>query len=271
MAGRPDPHDLIVGNLPLAHKIAYDYLARAPRHTDRDDVISAALLGLVEAADRYNPHTGVPFGAWAPARIYGAVIDAARNADPLSRRTRDNVRNLQRVEDQLVVENGTHPADTDLAHRSGLSVDRVRKLRSDLHAGVVLSLDETLPGGDDTFTLQLVDADPTPLEALERREVDAYLADAVASLPERLREVVVSYFHRGETNAQISERLGVTPQRVSQLRIEALRMLRGGLDTAYPSGDAQVAQPGTGRTLSAAVSYAAAVAARRTYAQRLSP
>lgn len=258
---------LVEDHVVLARKIAFDYLSKAPRHTDADEIVSAAFLGLVEAASRFDPDAGVPFGRWASARITGSIVDAARAADPLSRRARTNVRDLQRLEEQMTSASGAAPADEDLAARAGLPVDRVRKLRQDLHAGVVVSLDEAMPGGVETFATQLIDADPGPLETLERREVDAYLADAVATLPERLREVVEGHFHRGETNVQIAERLGVTPQRVSQLRSEALRVLRTGMEAQYPTEETR--PPGGVRPVSSTASYAAAAAARQTYARRL--
>lgn len=258
---KADVHTLVEDHLALAHKIAYDYLARAPRHTDRDDVVSGALLGLVQAAARFDGSKGVPFVAWARQRIYGGVVDAARGNDPLPRRTRDNVNVLRAAADQLT-RDGQDATDLAIAEKTGLPLDRVRKLRADLHAGVMVSLDETFPTREDNFALQLVDADPTPLESLEKRELDAALVGAVSGLPERMREVIEAHFVRGESNGEIAGRLGVTPQRVSQLRMEALRKLRGVLDADEPS-----LQPS--RPVTAAVSLAASMHARRMYAAQL--
>jgi RNA polymerase sigma factor for flagellar operon FliA len=276
-----DTESLIITWMPLARSIATDFLARAPRHTDRDDIISAAFLGLVEAANRYDPSTGVPFNRWAPTRIRGAILDAARACDPLSKSTRKEIRELQAAEEALTQQHGTtHVGDEALAATLGWDVATIRAARAQFHRALSTSLDAVLDdAGEESFSVRLVDADPTPLETLERRELDRYTADAIATLPDRLREVVSAYYLRSEPSTVTAERLGLTPQRVGQLRREGLDMLKAGISAQYEQVRAQTAtpspaassRPGTAaRKAAQLASYAAALAGRSTFAERLS-
>ena len=276
---RTDTHELIVTWMPLARSIAYDYLARAPRHTDRDEVISAAFLGLVEAAHRYNPQTEVPFAKWAPIRIRGAIGDAARAADPLSKQARRDVKAVHAAEDALAQALGGTVTDAELAAQLGWDVTTIREARAQFHRAVVTSLDADSGESGETFAVRLIDADPTPLERLERAELDRYMVDAVHTLPERLQDVLNSYFFAGESSAATAERLGLTQQRVGQLRKEALTMLRAGISAQYEDlyeRTGQVAPapaatpPAAARQAARVASYAAAVAAQSTFAQRVS-
>ena len=108
-----------------------------------------------------------------------------------------------------------------------------------------------------------------PLEVLEQRERATYVRDALACLPDRLKEVVVGYFLDGESSADLAARLGVTESRVSQMRTEALRLMRAGIEAQY---DGQQPAPVTdaGKTAYRQAAYAAELAARSTYATRLS-
>jgi RNA polymerase sigma factor FliA len=106
-----------------------------------------------------------------------------------------------------------------------------------------------------------------PSEVLEQRERARYVHDALACLPERLREVVVAYFFEGVTSAEIAEQLGVTESRVSQMRTDALKLMRAGIEAQY--ADKPASDP-VGRGSHRAAAYAAELAARSSFATRLS-
>ncbi len=108
-----------------------------------------------------------------------------------------------------------------------------------------------------------------PVELLEQRERQRYLRDALACLPDRLREVVQGYFLDGRSSADIAGRLGVTESRVSQMRTDALKLMRAGLEAQYaePHRARRAAEPPAPR----AGAYAAAVASRSSFLARLAP
>ena len=273
-------HELVIAWMPLARTIAAEYLARAPRHVDRDDILSAAFLGLVEAANRHEESTGVPFSSWAGTRIRGAVLDAARAADVLPRTARRAVRLVQDAHAELEQHSPGAVSDREVAASLGWDVEKVRTTKAAFGRGVVASLDAVIGDGtDDSYAARLVDADPTPLERLERAELDRYVADAVAALPPRLADVLTSYYLDGEASTDTAERLGLTTQRVGQLRKEALELLRAGLGAQYddvrastggsPEGADQTSSAAASRRAERLASYAASVASASTFAQRV--
>jgi RNA polymerase sigma factor for flagellar operon FliA len=268
--------------VPLVHHAVSAYAFRLPGYVDVDDLTGAAFLGLVEAARRFDPDRGVPFEAWALNRIRGAIFDAARAVDFASRRTRSDARRVDAVVEEMTQSLGRRPSDAEVTERMGLSPEDLQTLRAKVHQGFVLSLDAQFDDAEDSglgFADVLVDADMPPLETLERRELDAYVRDCVASLPDRLRYLVEQLFFHGRTASDLALEMGVTDSRVSQLRSEAMRLLREALGAQYeeifgrtasgskpPASGSGGSAPGSSRR---GQEVARAAAARSSYAQRL--
>jgi RNA polymerase sigma factor for flagellar operon FliA len=137
---------------------------------------------------------------------------------------------------------------------------------------VVLALEhEVSDDTDEDLTLVDVLTDRgavEPLEELETRELHAYLRDAVNLLPERQRLVVVGYFLEGRTSQELARFLGVTESRVSQLRSEALAMLKEGIEAQYAALPAN-AEPVTGRVARRKANYANAISEASAWRNRL--
>jgi RNA polymerase sigma factor for flagellar operon FliA len=260
--------DLIESHLPLVRHIVIQVALRFPRHVDRRELARAGALGLVEAAQRFDPERGVPFQRFAASRIRGAILDAVRAADWAPRSVRTSARRLDLVEQRLAVEQGRVPSAGELADALRVSPAELADLRAKVSRSVVLAL-EYLTATEDDLNLGDVLADRTvvePEEALESRELVGYLHDAVRLLPERHRAVVVGYFLDGRTSRQLAVDLGVTESRVSQLRTEALSMLREGIGAQY---DSALAETGRSRAARRRASYAAAISDASTWRHRL--
>jgi RNA polymerase sigma factor FliA len=208
-----------------------------PRHVDREELARAGALGLVEAARRYDEARGVPFERFAAQRIRGAILDSVRAADWAPRSVRLLARRLEATEQHLASELGRVPNLPEMADALGVDMDELARLRDRLFRSVVLALDhETSDDSDEDLTLVDVLSDTSavePSEELESRELHTYLRDAVKLLPERQRFVIVGYFLEGRTSQELARFLGVTESRVSQLRSEALRNLRLGIEAQY--------------------------------------
>jgi RNA polymerase sigma factor FliA len=232
--------ELIHEHLRLVGPIATQMAAGFPRHVDRQDLAGAGALGLVEAAGRYDPDRGVPFRRFAAARIRGAILDTVRAFDWAPRSLRRSARQLHRAEQSLAIEHGRMPSSDELAAELGVSPSAIAVLRSNIARAAVLALEHGLEHGSDgvddghAIDDRLVDRTaPEPGDALEDRELVGHLRAAVRQLPDRQRVVIVGYFMDGRTSQELAGRLGVTESRVSQLRSQALAMLRGAIESRY--------------------------------------
>lgn len=225
--------ELVRDHLPLVAHEVRDVLGRVPAHVSRDELSSAGMLALVQAARGFDPTRGVPFAAFARRRIRGAVLDELREMDWASRSVRRRAREIDQVRERLAGAAGRAPSATEVAAASGLTTAELARHDSDLARASVGSLhdvpDDALGGLPGTRPVE-------PDAVLLHRERTAYLHDAVAALPERLRVVVENYFIGDRPMAQIAAELGVTESRVSQMRAEALVLMRSALNVAFGTG-----------------------------------
>ncbi len=228
---------LVEEHLDLVHHVVFQVAVHFPRHVDRDDLARAGALGLVEAARRYEAARGVPFNRFAAQRIRGAIIDAVRSADWAPRSVRVQARRLDAAELELSTRLGRAPSAAETAAALGMSLDDLAALRERLYRSVVLAFEHmTVDTEDEELSLLDVIEDRTAVEPsaeLEDRELHTYLRDAVALLPERHRLVVVGYFLEERTSDDLARFLGVTESRISQMRSEALAMLKDGIERQY--------------------------------------
>jgi RNA polymerase sigma factor for flagellar operon FliA len=261
---------LIEEHLPLVKHIVFQVAVHFPRHVDRDELARAGALGLVEAARRYDDDRGVPFDRFAAQRIRGAILDAVRAADWAPRSVRTLARKLESVEQRLATELGRVPSSAEMAQALDMTRDELSRLQDRMFRSVVLALEhEVSDDTDEDLTLVDVLRDRTalePLEELETRELHAYLRDAVELLPERQRLVIVGYFLEGRTSQDLARFLGVTESRVSQLRSEALAMLKEGIEAQYASAPEPVTK---GRVARRKANYAAAIGGASEWKSRL--
>jgi len=228
---------LIEQHLPLVNHVVLQVAVRFPKYVDRQELARAGALGLVEAARRFDETRGVPFDRFAARRIRGAILDSVRAADWAPRSVRTLGRKLEQVEQELANNGGELPSTNEVADALGLSRDELHRLRDRVFRSVVLALEHVVSAPDDDgLTLVDVLADRTavePSEELETRELLGYLRDAVGLLPERHRLVVVGYFLEGRTSLELARLRDVTESRISQLRSEALEMLKEGIEAQY--------------------------------------
>lgn len=224
--------ELVTEHLHLVQRAVNELAVRLPRHVDRDELWNAGALGLVEAASRYDPQTGVPFAGFAGLRIRGAILDLTRTSDWASRSTRRTGRTLERTREALQQRMGRTPSDEELAAELEIEPAQLRAQRAAIDAAEVVALDEPMGGSEDgetwtrTELLEEVLTEYLPEDALLQRELLGTLHTAVAHLPERLRYLVEGYYLRGEYLHDLAEELGVTEARASQLRTEAVAALQ---------------------------------------------
>jgi RNA polymerase sigma factor for flagellar operon FliA len=263
---------LIEEHLPLVNHVVFQVAAHFPRHVEREELARAGALGLVEAAKRYDEARGVPFNRFAAQRIRGAIIDAVRAADWAPRSVRTLARRLDQVEQRLATQLGRVPSLGETAEALGMSREELDHLRDRMFRSVVLAF-EHLVGDLDDEELTLIDvlADPDdrePCQELEDRELRSYLRDAVALLPERHRLIVIGYFLEERTSEELARFLGVTESRISQMRTEALAMLRQGIEEQYRAVEDR--QEPVGLVARRRANYAQAISTRSGVTDRIS-
>jgi RNA polymerase sigma factor for flagellar operon FliA len=270
MGERSDDGDLIERHLPLVNHVVLQVAVHFPRYVDRQELARAGALGLVEAARRFDVSRGVPFDRFAARRIRGAILDCVRSADWAPRSVRTLGRKLEQVEQQLANADGQLPSNRDVADALGMTDDQLHHLRDRVFRSVVLALEHIVNAPDDE-DLSLLDvlADRTavePSEELETRELLGYLRDAVDLLPARHRLVIMGYFLEGRSSLDLAEELTVTESRISQLRSEALQMLRDGIEAQYVPASEPAQQ---GRAARRRADYAAAIGDASVWRDRL--
>ena len=227
---RQERNKLVVENLPLVGYLVSEVWAKA-RHLSRDDLASAGALALVQSADSFNPDLGIPFGAFARRRIVGAFADEMRSEDWATRGARRRIKETLAVQDTLVSALGRKPNVDEVA--SALGVDREAAAAGMADAArVVVALDETVAE-------VLVAEAALPEETLLSAERLAYLHSAVDALPEKMRVVISAIYFDDKSVKEIAEESGTTHSAVSQLRSEAVRLLRDGLETHYSDSVAE--------------------------------
>ncbi len=277
MGERAAVTELVEKNLPLVRQVVAQVAAHFPRHVDREELARAGTLGLVEAARRYDGERGVPFERFAAQRIRGAILDAVRQADWAPRAVRTVARRVDLTSQELASSLGRSPTRDELAGALGVSQQELSQVQERVYRAVVLALDHpaSSPGDDDDTSLGDVLADRThlePPEELEARELLGYLRDAVDLLPDRHRLVIVGYFLEGRTSLELASFLGVTESRISQLRSEALELLRDGIEAQYETtGRADEAPAPVSRARARRVAYAEAIATASSWRGRLEP
>lgn len=259
---RDEQNRLVEENLAVVGYHVSEMIRRVPAHVQRDDLASAGSVALIQASRSYDPALGVPFGRYAATRVRGAIVDELRSMDWASRGTRQRVRRLVETSDQLTGALGRTPTDDELAEAMGTDVAEVRLVRRDVQRQVV-SIDN-----DDAVASTVTDGGPSPEQRLLARERVQYLDAAVAELPERLRQVVVELFQRDTPVAVLAEQLGVTQSRISQLRSQALDMLRDAMNSALDPALAPAPQPNPGVAERRRQAYYEAVAQRAAAGSR---
>lgn len=224
-----DRSQLIRENMSLVNLVVQRMVCQVPSFMTKDDMTSAAMVGLVDAAKKYDASKGTKFRTFAEYRIRGAIYDEMRKLDWFSRSLREKNRNLAQTMLRLERKLGHSPDENEMAEAMDMTLDEYHDLLSKVsHLGCV-SLHETLDhtGEGRSFLDSLQDIDgPAPIDRIESEEMTYIIADILEELSEKERLVIALYYYEELTQKEISEVIEVTEGRVSQLHSQALTKLR---------------------------------------------
>ena len=226
----PENRDRIAAGLPFVEALARRVASSMPHSIELKDLVQDGMLGLIDAACRFDEARGIKFETFAERRVRGAMIDALRR-DAWPRGVRRQRRELETAREELRRELGAEPSLADLAARVGSDEARLGRTIVRIHT---IESTSPLSAGDNmdgrSLPAALVPSEPTaPDRAYEEQEVRDRIRAAIAALPPRERKVVGLYYYGEATMKEIGAEIGVNESRVSQLHARAIQRLKKSL------------------------------------------
>lgn len=222
--------ELIEKYSPLVKIVAYKIAFRLPPHVDLDDLISAGIIGLIDAIDKYDDEKSKNFKKYAEIRIRGAILDELRSMDWVSRSVRRRNTEMDTVQRKMEAELGRPPTDRELAKELDIDMERYFSLLQKLKPLLIVSFDD-LGAYDDDDRRSVIDQlrdtkalDPSII--LNFDKIKRVLADTIDMLPEKQKIIVSLYYFEEMNLKEIGRVLDVTESRISQLHAQAVRSLR---------------------------------------------
>ncbi len=219
--------ELVHQHAPLVKRIAYHLLARLPSSVQLEDLIQAGMIGLLEAAARYDPSRGASFETYAGIRIRGAMVDEVRRGDWVPRSVHRDARRIAEAIQAVEHRSGRDATDQDVARELDLPLDKYHASLRDAASGRLFSIDALGEALDAEGQESL--ASGSPAEQVERARVQQRIAEAIGQLPEREKLVLALYYDEELNLKEIGLVLSVSESRVSQLHSQALLRLRSRL------------------------------------------
>jgi RNA polymerase sigma factor for flagellar operon FliA len=231
----------VVAGIPFVEQLARRVAATMPHSIDIGDLVQDGVIGLMDAARRFDEGRGIKFETFAERRIRGAMIDALRK-DAWPRGVRRQRRELEAARETLRRELGCEPSLADLAakvgsdeKRLGRTIVRINAIESTSPLANNDHLDES------SLPAALIPSEPEqPDRAYEREETRDRVRTAIATLPAREQKVIGLYYYGEVTMKQIGTEIGVNESRVSQLHARAIRRLRDALGAGVPPAEAAI-------------------------------
>jgi len=223
-----DYEQLVREHATLVKRIAHHLIGRLPDSVQLDDLIQAGMIGLLEAARKYDGGKGASFETYAGIRIRGAMLDEIRKGDWAPRSVHRNSRRISEAIKQIESAKGRDAEDSEVAGFLGISQDEYHAILKDSAGCRLFSFEEVVEKSESGFDV-FEDESPNPLDGIERESFQRQLADAIRHLPEREQLVLALYYDEELNLKEIGAVLGVSESRVSQLHSQAAHRLRARL------------------------------------------
>ena len=229
---------VLLEHLPIVRFLARRIHERLPQHVDIEDLVSAGVVGLMDAFTKFDPAKKVQFRSYAQFRIRGAILDSLRLLDWSPRELRRKGRAVEEAIRQVTARLGRAPGEGEVAAEMGLGLDEYQQLLGDLKGLEVgtLHMERNEDSGDEELAYVPGRPDEDPLFRCLRGELEGRLTDAIANLPDRERLVMTLYYYEEMTMREIGLALGVVESRISQVHASAVIHLRAMLKDLTASG-----------------------------------
>jgi RNA polymerase sigma factor for flagellar operon FliA len=224
---------LVLEHLPLVRSIAVRVYENLPVHVDLDDLVHAGIIGLFDAALKYNNEKQVSFHGYAKHRIKGAILDSLRELDWASRDLRKRHKKLEEIHREAAARNEVAPTEEEIAAKMGMDLGRWRQVAVDLRVVGLLSASSRAPEDENQSTPEFpATCDLNPDVMAGRRQLSSVLRNALGTLPDRYQTVVRMYYEEGKTMREIGTSMGINESRVSQIHRVALDRMAENLQSA---------------------------------------
>jgi RNA polymerase sigma factor for flagellar operon FliA len=215
---------------PLVKRLAHQLMTRLPYSVQIDDIIQAGMMGLLDAAGRYDDLHGAQFETYATQRIRGAMLDELRQADWLPRSLRRDMRSIETSIRRLQQKLGRQPNETEIAQDMQLPLLEYQQMLQDARGAQLIYYEDFHSDDDQDFLERFSrDDDADPLALLQDTSFREELMSAIDRLPERERMLMGMIYEQEMNLREIGEVLGVSESRVSQLHTQAVSRLRSAL------------------------------------------
>ena len=230
---------VVLEHLPLVKAIAVRVHENLPVHVDLDDLVHAGILGLFDAANKYNPDKQVVFSSYAKHRIKGAILDSLRQLDWASRDLRRRHKQVEAATRELAATLQRTPTESEIAQKLGVDVERWRQMMVDLRSVGLISASSRTAEHDDLPAPDFPSKPETqPDNMCSREQMRSVLGVAMKTLPERYQKVVFLYYTNEMTMKEIGGILGINESRVSQIHKSALEKMQvvlqaNGIDSVH--------------------------------------
>ncbi|MEQ3692717.1 MAG: RNA polymerase sigma factor FliA [Alcanivorax sp.] len=220
--------DLVREHGALVKRIAHHMMGRLPDSVQVDDLIQAGMIGLLEAARKYDGGKGASFETYAGIRIRGAMLDEIRKGDWAPRSVHRNSRRISNAIKQVESEKGRDAEDAEVAACLGVSQEEYHSILKDSAGCRLFSYEEAVEKSESGYDM-FEESSPSPVAGIERDAFQKHLAEAISHLPEREQLVLALYYDEELNLKEIGAVLGVSESRVSQLHSQAAARLRARL------------------------------------------
>jgi RNA polymerase sigma factor for flagellar operon FliA len=229
---------MMIDHLPTVRFLARRIHERLPQHVEIEDLVSAGILGLMDALQKFDPEKKVQFRSYAQFRIRGAILDSLRTLDWSPRDLRRKGRAVEEAIRLLTTRMGRAPVESEVAEELAMGLGEYQQLLGELKGLEIgtLHAERSEDSGEEELAYVPNRPEDDPLFRCLKGEMQARLADAIDQLPERERLVMTLYYYEEMTMKEIGLTLGVVESRVSQIHASAVLHLRSYLGALRREG-----------------------------------
>ena len=242
---------LLMEHMPTVRYLARRIHERLPQHVELDDLVSAGMVGLIDAFSKFDHNKKVQFKSYAQFRVRGAILDSLRTLDWSPRELRRKGRAVEEAVRTVTQKLGKAPSENEIAAEMGVSLSDYQTLLGDLKGLEIgsLHMERSEDSGDEELAYIPGAPEDDPLFRCLKGEMKQRLTDAIEDLPEKERMVLTLYYYEELTMKEIGLTLGVVESRVSQIHSSAVVRLRSALASLRPRGATDIKRNGraTGR------------------------